>query len=98
MRYVSLLFAYALVALLVGLAFLFPDRPLTLTGFALLAAALTPVVGGFDFLGQGIIDSPWVKGQQQMLKPLLGIIAVAAFLAITYTVIIMIDLQTVAWW
>lgn len=98
MRYVTLLFAYALVALLVGLAFLFPDRPLTLAGFALVAAALTPIVGGFDVVGQGIIDSQWVRGQHQTVKPILGVIAVAAFLAMTYTVMGLIDVQTAAWW
>jgi len=54
-------FAYAIVALLLGLGFLFPERPFSWLDFAIIAAALTLVVGGFDVLGQSIIDAPGLK-------------------------------------
>lgn len=98
MRYVSLLVAYTIVAFLLGLAFLFPDRPLSLAGFALITAALTPVVAGFDLVGQSIIDSPWIKGLSSMIRPLIGLLALAAFLATLYTVVQMVAVATVPWW
>ncbi|MCF6323076.1 MAG: hypothetical protein L3J89_01925 [Gammaproteobacteria bacterium] len=98
MRYVSLIFAYAIVALLLGLGFLFPERPLTLVGFLMVTAALTPVVAGFDLVGQGILDSPWVKSTHQLVKPLLGLMVLAAFLATLYTVVNMVDVVTSPWW
>lgn len=98
MRIVSLLFAYAIVALLLGLAFLFPHRPLTIFDFAFITAVLTPVVGGFDVVGQSIIDSPWVKGGNQIIRPLLGLIVLAAFLATLYTVVQLVAVETAPWW
>jgi len=98
MRYISLIFAYAIVALLLGLGFLFPERPLTLAGFALVTAAFTPVVAGFDLVGQGILDSPRTKSAHQLVKPLLGLIVLAAFLATLYTVVNMLDVATKPWW
>jgi len=98
MRFVSLLVAYAIVALLLGLAFLFPSRPLTITDFAIVTAALTPVVGGFDVVGQSIIDSPWVKGLNRALRPLVGLVALAAFLATLYTVVRLVAVETAPWW
>ncbi len=97
MRYVSLLFAYAIVALLLGVAFLFPERPFTLTGFAIIIAALTPVVGGFDVVGQAVIDSHWVKGNHQGVRALLGLMVLAAFLATLYTVLQLVAVPTIAW-
>ncbi len=98
MRYASLFFAYAIVALLLGLGFLFPNRPLALIDFVLTAAALTPVVAGFDIVGQSIIDSPWVRGIHPMVRPLLGLIVLAAFLASLYTVTQMVAVNTAPWW
>ena len=98
MRYASLIFAYAIVALLLGLGFLFPERPLTLMGFFLVTAALTPVVAGFDLLGQSILDSPWVKASHQLMKPMLGLMVLAAFLATLYTVVNIVDVATKPWW
>ena len=98
MRYASLIFAYAIVALLLGLGFLFPDRPLTLVDFALVTAAFTPVVAGFDLVGQSILDSPWTKNAHQLVKVLLGLIVLAAFLATLYTVVNMVDVATKPWW
>ncbi|VAW89934.1 hypothetical protein MNBD_GAMMA17-2036 [hydrothermal vent metagenome] len=98
MRYASLIFAYAIVALLLGLGFLFPERPLTLMGFLMVTAAFTPVVAGFDLVGQGILDSPWIKSAHQLVKPLLGLMVLAAFLATLYTVVNMIDVATKPWW
>ena len=98
MRYASLIFAYAIVALLLGLGFLFPERPLTLVDFAIITAAFTPVVAGFDLVGQSIIDSPWMKNSHQMVRPLLGVVALAAFLATLYTVLQMVSVSTKPWW
>ncbi|HED40208.1 MAG TPA: hypothetical protein ENJ13_07225 [Chromatiales bacterium] len=98
MRYASLIFAYAIVALLLGLGFLFPERPLTLGGFALITAVLTPVVAGFDLVGQSIIDSPWMKNSHQLVRPLLGVVVLAAFLATLYTVVQMVSVSTAPWW
>jgi len=98
MRYASLLFAYAVVALLLGLGFLFPERPLTLVDFAIITAAFTPVVAGFDLVGQSIIDSPWMKNSHQVVRPLLGLVVLAAFLATLYTVLQMVSVSTKLWW
>jgi len=98
MRYASLIFAYAIVALLLGLGFLFPERPLTLAGFAIITAAFTPVVAGFDLVGQSILDSPWMKSAHQLVKPLLGLVVLAAFLATLYTVVNLVDVATRPWW
>jgi len=98
MRYVSLVFAYAIVALLLGLGFLFPERPFSWLDFAIIAAALTPVVGGFDVLGQSIIDSPWVKSSHSLARPLLGLMVLAAFLATLYTVVQLVAVPTTPWW
>jgi len=98
MRYLSLVFAYAIVALLLGLGFLFPERPLTLTDFAIMTAAFIPVVAGFDLVGQSILDSLWIKSAHHLVKPLLGLMVLAAFLATLYTVLNMVDVATKPWW
>ena len=98
MRYASLLFAYAIVAILLGLGFLFPDRPFALMDFAIITAALTPVVAGFDILGQSIIDTPWVKTSHPVMRPLLGVVVLAAFIATLYTVVQMVAVPVTPWW
>jgi len=93
MRFVTLLAAYAFVALFFGLLFMFPQRPASLAGFLAMTCALVPLVAVFDLLAQKIIDA-------KSLGKMRGIAALAAllmFLFSGYELVAFIALPVRAW-
>ena len=93
MRYLILFIAYAMIALFFGLLLLFPNRPATLMGFVTIAAAITPVVAIFDYLGQKIIESPGMA----RLRPVMALFAVGLFLATVYVALGFMGLEVNSW-
>ncbi len=97
MRYLIVLAAYIFVAFLVGLAFLFPNRPADLSDFILLMVALVPVLAVFDLVGQTIIDSEKVSAMGAAARPALGFFALILFIGTVYLVVMLVEPETVPW-
>lgn len=92
MNYIKIIVAYGLIALFVGLVFLFPDRPVSVVGFLVLAGTVLPIVAIFDMIAQKIIDST-----PSAIRPFAGIVALAAFLGSVYLVVDLIGLAVKPW-
>lgn len=97
MRYLIVLIAYLFVSFLLGLAFLFPDRPADIAGFFVLMLVLTPILAVFDLIGQTIIDSPKVTQMGAAARPALGFVALCAFLGTVYLAVKFMAPATVPW-
>jgi len=97
MRYLIVLAAYIFVAFLVGLAFLFPNRPADLGGFTILMFTLVPVLAVFDLVGQTIIDSERVSTMGAAARPAIGLGALVLFLGAVYLVVKLVAPETVPW-
>ncbi|MDH5693316.1 MAG: hypothetical protein OEZ47_09460 [Gammaproteobacteria bacterium] len=97
MRYVVLILAYAVLGLLVGLGFLFPQRPTDPLDFFVISAALIPVLGIFDFIGQSIIDNEWLKKGPGGVRLIIGLIVLGVFLWCVKLLLGFLDLPTIPW-
>ena len=80
MRYMLLVVAYMLVSFIVGLGYLFPNRPISIFDFFLVAAVILPLVALFDFIGQKVIESGVFNNLSQLLRIVVGIGVLAVFL------------------
>ena len=96
MRYVILVLAYAMLGLLIGSGFLYPERPKNLLDFFVISAALIPVLGIFDYTGQSVIDNDWL-GKNPFVKTLVGLAVFAVFLLVVNILIDYLDVTTIAW-
>lgn len=97
MRYFIVVTAYAFVAFLLGLAFLFPDRPSDLGEFSIIVLILIPVLAVFDLVGQTIIDSEQLAAKGPAIKPVIGLIALIIFILSVYFVVKKVAPATVPW-
>ncbi len=80
MRYVLLAVAYMVLSFIVGLGFLFPNRPVSGFEFFLVAAMIIPVIALFDFIGQKIIDNKTFVSLPQTMRVVVGIAVLGVFL------------------
>ena len=97
MRYVIVLIAYAFVAFLLGLAFLFPNRPTDMSDLLLIVVILIPILALFDLIGQNIIDNDKLAAMGPGAKPAAGVVAFILFIAAVYLVVKKIAPPTVPW-
>ncbi len=97
-RLVVAMAAYTLVALLLALAFLYPERPAVFSDWMSVTVALLPLIGIFDLLGDNIIDSFWLKKLPQIAKWVVGLAGLGLFLSGQYWILQFIAVSTVPWW
>ena len=97
MKYVIVFAAYSFVSFLLGLAFLFPNRPADVGDFSFLMLVLIPILAVFDLAGQNIIDSDKVAAMGPAAKPAFGVLAFVAFIASVYMAVKMVAPATVPW-
>ncbi|NOY71617.1 MAG: hypothetical protein GXP14_04455 [Gammaproteobacteria bacterium] len=97
-RLVVAMAAYILVAFLLALAFLYPERPAVFADWMSVTVALLPLVGIFDLLGDNIIDSSWLKSLPQIAKAVVGFAGLGLFLSGQYWVVQFVTVTTVPWW
>jgi len=93
MRFVTLLLAYAFVALFFGLVFNFPNRPESLAGFLAMTCALIPLVAVFDLLAQKVIDAKTLGN----MRSLVAIAVFALFLFCGYQLMAFLALPATPW-
>ncbi|MDH5300984.1 MAG: hypothetical protein OEW58_06440 [Gammaproteobacteria bacterium] len=93
MRIVTLVAAYALIALFFGLLLMFPNHPASLAGFVALTCAMIPLVAVFDLLAQKIIDASALGS----LRSVIAIITFAVFLFAGYQLVVFLDLPASSW-
>lgn len=96
-RLVVALAAYTLIAFLLALAFLYPERPVLFAGWMSVTVALLPMVGIFDLLSDNIIESDGLKKLPQVAKPVVGIAVLGVFLSLQYWVVQFVAVTTAPW-
>lgn len=79
MRYVFLLVAYMLLSFIVGLGFMFPNRPVSVFEFFLVASVIIPIIALFDYIAQKVIENQTFLGMSQILRVLFGIVILGVF-------------------
>ncbi len=97
MRYLTIIIAYSMLALIFGLAFLLPERPASYVGIIILTSILTIVVAIFDLIGQRIIDSRWFVGSPMPIRAFIGLTVFALFLGVVYKIVEFVGLETIPW-
>jgi len=97
MRYVLLAVAYMLLSFVVGLGFLFPNRPVSVFEFFLVAAMIIPVIALFDFIGQKIIDNKTFVSLPQAIRVVIGIAVIGVFLVAVDFSIGILGLEVEPW-
>jgi len=97
MRYALLLVAYMLVAFIVGIGYLFPNRPASLFEFFVVAAVLIPVVAAFDFIGQKTIESHLFNTSHQIIRWIIAIVILTLFLFTVSFAVNLIGLTLTPW-
>ncbi len=97
MRYLTIIIAYSMLALIFGLAFLLPERPASYADMLMLTAILTLVVATFDLIGQRLIDSRWFVGSPMPIRAFVGMTVFLLFLGIVYQIVEFMGLATIPW-
>ena len=97
MRYVLLIVAYMLVAFIVGLGYLFPNKPVFLFDLFVVAAALLPIVALFDFVGQKIIESSLFNGAIPLVRFVIALAALTLFLGVVHVAIGLLEIELEPW-
>ena len=97
MKYVSLTLAYSIIALVLAVLFLFPNRPDSFVNILTITIALTLVVGVFDLIGQQLIDNASVKTMPAAARFAIYGGTLAAFLVCAYYTTIFTATSLVPW-
>jgi len=97
MRYLLLFFVYFIISLILLLSILFPERLSSPLDFLLLTLYFVPCVGTFDVLGQRLMEYAWFSNLPQLLKIVLGIIAIVVFIFALSLMVDVIGMNTEPW-
>ena len=97
MRYLLLIVAYMLLAFIVGLGYLFPNKPVFIFDIFVVAAVLLPVIALFDFVGQKIIESQLFNGAAPVLRLVIAIVVLALFLGAVHVAIGLLEIELESW-
>ncbi len=97
MRYVLLIVAYMLLSFIVGLGFLYPNRPVSVFEFFLVAAMVIPVIALFDYIGQKVIENEMFVSLPQAIRVVVGIVVLGVFLVTVDFSISILGLEVESW-
>lgn len=97
MRYMFLIVAYMLLAFIVGLGYLFPNRPISIFDFFLVAAVILPIIALFDYIGQKVIESEMFNSSVPALRIVVGIGVLALFIVAVKLAVGFVGVEVESW-
>jgi len=86
-----------LLAFIVGLGYLFPNRPISIFDFFLVAAVILPIIALFDYIGQKVIESEMFNSSVPALRIVVGIGVLALFIVAVKLAVGFVGVEVESW-